>query len=450
VAGEAILRLGRNQVLAGILVILSALRTGYITGSAAYDPGRLLDFFLLVTFVGFVIDLASSVMSELLFRLVSRFHYPKKQKLLDEKRQQLISIVTLDPALSSFVVENPRHVWKLAARFLSQTQEMGFSPMEDFDRCASFTLVGLTSLALGITSFVMDASNRVDVGWSLVLMLLGFLLLVAGQAEAVNFIEGTLAGMRERIRTLREEQAKQTGLSSTSPAQINRVMTQLEDIASRFGKNEGVRTLDSSDIRNLFQDRTNVNLLDVEAVRTAGLRILDRVTEDSSQSVQLNLMYTLSSILNVVESVDAYTILEQHFAPKYAGLVLAHLIKQNITPFENGLVNVVVLFEAPEVAKAMLTVLGDLEPGTPVFQVVSNSLANSHLGDSNRVTVRDGFRDWAEKKPQAAGSLEDALRIISQRENSVPGQLSNAPVLVRLGRIPPTGLRNEGASKERS
>ncbi len=446
-AGEAILRLGRNQVLAGIVVILSAVRVGYITGSTATDLGRLLSFFLLVTFVGFLIDVVSAVMSEPLFRLASRVYYPEKQKLLDEKRQQLVSIVTSDPALSSFVVENPRHVWKLAARFLSQTQEMGFSPMEDFDRCASFMLVGLASLVLGLAYVGLDALNHADVVWGFLLALLGFLLLFAGQAEAVNFVEGTLAGMRERLRTLREEQTKHPEGPTTSPAEINRVMKQLGEIATRFGKNDGVRTLDSSDIRNLFQDRNNVILLDLEPVRTAAIRILDRVTEDSNQSVQLNFMYTLSSILSGVESVEVYRTLEEHFAPKYAGLVREHMIKPSITPFENGLVSVVMLLEAPEAANAMLTVLGDLEPNTVPFQVVSSSLANSHLGDSNRAIIRAGFRDLAEKRPQVAGSLEDASRGMSYRENLVPANLQNAPVLVRLGRIPPTGLGKEGASE---
>src|SRR5439155_22492367 len=98
------------------------------------------------------------------------------------------------------------------------------------ERCASFMLAGISAFAIGVGLIVLDDLNGTAFNrWiSGAFAGVGAVLAVAGQTEAANFVDGTLAGMRERLRTLREE-ASRTEKPTVSPEEINRITALLNE-----------------------------------------------------------------------------------------------------------------------------------------------------------------------------------------------------------------------------
>ena len=449
---DAVLRLGRNQVLAGIVVIAVSIHYGYVTGTAAADLGTFLGFFLVVTFAGFVVGVVADLGAEYLFWFSVTRSGRFKPKSMQEMTEQLVAVIRQDPTLSSFIAGKPRHSWKLAGRFLSQTREMGFSPMEDLERCASFTLAGLSSAVigsflLGTNPALFSAEPRslpltliVDVA----LFMVGLGLSIAGRAEATNFVEGTLAGMRERLRALQTSQeAGKQAETRIEPERVNRMLGEISTMVVNLTATENLRLIDAQRLQILMQETRNVDTVSVDSVRGVLVRVFAHLPEETNDEARMYVLYSLTFVLRQCSDAKAYEDIERSLADQIASLAKS-CIGAAMTPLGSAYIQALKLMESPSIADAILAVLKDT-PTVGLFPTLLDALSNSHLGDCNEERVVSAIREVSESRREITNYLPQAFSNLDRRRNAPVGNLDDVPQVVRMGRIPRTGFRTERA-----
>jgi len=448
VAGDDVLRLGRNQLLGAFLVFAYGDVFGIPALLGQVGPSEIIYFFVLATFVAFVIDLASRSFAVPLFRGVIGITGRKSKTLFDQRTASLREVAKQEDTINSMLsTKDKYYVWKVAAKFLREGIEPSVSPMEDFERSVSYFLVGLLGLAGSATSIILGVFRRACFSGFIcpyldgATLVVAVLLFLAARSEVDEFTEGTLAGTKDRLRKLRESEHVTTR-PSVDVARVNHLSELLDGAIERFpGSAEPIRVHDSILVMQLFQETRNVNALSVKSVREKAMRVLDGIGyHGNNQLILGNLLTALQYVLLWTDDVDVYAEFESRFAPLLVPLGLRYLVNQQMQAFHTQYLEPVRLMESHYLAEALLHSVGTIEVGSGMFNAVLDAIANSHLGDCNQRLVRDRLLALSQQSGGFAKSVSLPLSIMERRLGTPEGSMERVPQLVHLGILPRTGL----------
>ena len=368
-----------------------------------------------------------------------------RRALFQQRTNDLVKIVEGEPGIAPFILDRPKHSWKVAGRFLSQTQEMGFSPMEDLQRCASLALVGWISLGLGLMLLGLEAlpgqpfhSEGGIVLVDLALLSLGVGLLYASRSAAVDFMEGTLAGMKERVKAFKEAQEKVQSESKMDLKEQARLTTELKSIVDREGGPEGSRIYDATRVRQMFQESATVQLLILPEFRANTILILKGIGNESNETVKSSYFQALESILRQITDEGSYAEIDSEIAPVLAAQAVIALRDDNLTSQGQQLLNVAWYMRSKRMVEALLAVIRDAMAGRTTLLGTLDAVSNSYLGDYNEEFVKATLKEISTSRADVAAALQGPFSNLERRRRTNIGSLERVPLGVRVGKMPRT------------
>jgi hypothetical protein len=419
---------------------------------SSFGPSQLAFFFVLTAFAGLVVDLASKSFSSGLFEMLVKVNRKANRNRFEEQTKTLRTVAKQEATIDALV--NPKNeydVWPIAAKFLREVNQPGQPPVENYDRSVSYALVGIASIVAGILSLGLDLSRKACASnypcefLDVVIFPLGALLLLGAKSESDEFTSSTLAGLRQMIRSMREAEASRAEASKMlTPEQdtlrINQLGADIDRVISHSGSEAGTRVYDSYFLAQLFQERKNVSILSIDALREKAIKALDRIGSETQQAARGNLLRALAQILLGTEDPKVYQAFESHYASPLAGLAIPILSPGELNPSVNQYYEPVRYMESSELARTLLQVAGDMTAGSAISQSTLDAVSNSHLGDCNQELIREFLEKFARERPGFAENTYNSIAVLTRRRELTPQNLDNIPTIVRIGKVPRNGI----------
>jgi hypothetical protein len=247
------------------------------------------------------------------------------------------------------------------------------------------------------------------------------------------------------IRSMREAEASRAQASKTPPPEqdtvrINQLGADIDRVISHSGSEAGTRVYDSYFLAQLFQERKNVSILSIDALREKSIKALDRIGSETQQAAKGNLLRALAQILLNTEDPKVYQDFETHYAPPLAGLATPTLVPGELNPSVNQYYEPVRYMESSELARTLLKLAGDMVTGSAILQSTLDTVSNSHLGDCNQDLIREFLEKFAAERPGFAENTYNSIAVLTRRRELTEQNLDNIPTVVRIGKVPRNGI----------